>query len=129
MLPNVLLGNQTFEAISSLGVWIHQFHLMLLVNHLMSEFFIKNIGGGGNLCVSWIQVLIVENGCVGEYIFFLFWPWNHFFRFCRYLSRSPINLFLSSFSHHYLLLQKINSPVYTPTSVWENSYFWYFTQR
>jgi hypothetical protein len=22
-----------------------------------------------------------ENGCVSEYIFFLFWPYNHFFRF------------------------------------------------
>ncbi len=30
-----------------------------------------------------------ENGCVSEYIFFLFWPYNHFFQFCRYLSRSP----------------------------------------
>ena len=56
----------------------------------MSELFICNMGWeGGILCVSWIQVLINENGCVSEYIFFLYWPWNHFFLFCGYLSRSP----------------------------------------
>jgi hypothetical protein len=31
---------------------IHQFHLMLLVNPLMSELFIRNMGGGGELCIS-----------------------------------------------------------------------------
>ncbi len=55
----------------------------------MSTYFIWNTGGGGGcLCVSWIQVLINENGCVCEYIFSLFWPYNHFSWFCGYLSRS-----------------------------------------
>ena len=36
-----------------------------------------------------------ENGCVREYIFFLFWPYNHFFEKSRYLSTLPFKLTLS----------------------------------
>ena len=32
-------------------------------------------------------------GCVSEYIFFLYWPYNSFFKKSRYLSRSPLSLF------------------------------------
>ncbi len=38
---------------------------------LMSELFSQNRTRGGYiLCVTWIQFLIIKNGCVGEYIFF-----------------------------------------------------------
>ena len=34
-------------------------------------------------------LFLVENLCVGEYMFFLYWPWNHVFVKSRYLNRHP----------------------------------------
>ena len=68
---------------------------MLLVKTLMSELFSQNRARGGCiLCVTWIQFLIIKNVCVGEYIFFLFWPWNHVFKNSRYLSTPPYIIYM-----------------------------------
>jgi len=59
----------------------------------MSELFSQNRARGWCiLCVTWIQFLIIKNGCVGEYIFFLFWPWNKIFENRRYLSTPPLTI-------------------------------------
>jgi hypothetical protein len=63
---------------------------MLLVNTQMRELFSQNRGRGGRiLCIKRIHFLFVENVCVGEYIFFLYWPWNRVFLKSRYLNRRP----------------------------------------
>ena len=68
---------------------------MLLVITLMSELLgQKRERGWRILCVTWIQFLIIKNVCVGEYIFFLFWPWNHVFKKSRYLSTPPYIIYM-----------------------------------
>ncbi len=74
MLRNVLLVNKTFEAFSSLGVWIHQLHLMLLVNPPIAFNAVSESHNEGTFYGSFVCPMNTkfnhENGCVSEYIFF-----------------------------------------------------------
>ena len=40
-------------------------------------------------------LFLVENLCVGEYMFFLYWPWNHVFVKSRYLKPPPLKKIVS----------------------------------
>ena len=76
----------------------------------MSKLFICNMGRGeGILCVSWIQVLINENGCVGEYIFFSFGRGITFSDFVGIWATLPIKLTITRSSSYGYALQQINN--------------------
>ena len=86
----VLLLDSNYVAMSSLGIWIQRFDIMMLGNMQISELLSRNRGQRGRiLCVTSIHFFFVKNQCVGEYIFFLYWPWNHVFAKSRYLKRRP----------------------------------------